>query len=80
MRKKLKQKFMPKFIVREFFLKKINRNKIIFKLFTLKLQNLEERIFSHKLFKLLLDLILNFKNSWLYLFKLNFFNFFLTQK
>lgn len=63
MRKKLKQKLMPKFIVREFFLKKFNRNRIIFKLFALKLQNLEEKFFSHKLLKLLLDLFLNFKNS-----------------
>lgn len=63
MRKKIKQKLLPKFITRKFFLKKINRNRIIFKFFALKLQNLEEKFFTQKIIKLLLDLFINFKKS-----------------
>lgn len=78
-RKKIKQKFMPKFILKNYYLKKINRHKIIFKLFILKLNSLEGPNYLKKLFKLCIDTFLDFKNSWLYFFRLNFFNFYLKK-
>lgn len=72
-RKNKKQKLQKKFIVSRYFLKKTHRWKIMFKVLFLKLSNVSGQSLKIKLLKFFLDMILNYKKAWIYLFKLAFY-------
>ena len=76
-RKKLKQKLLPKFGLKDYYLNQKKRSKIIYKIFSLKLKNLENKTLTQKIIKLCLDTFLNLKLSWFYHFKINFFSYYL---
>ena len=71
-RKKLKQK-NKKFDLSHILLKKNKRWKIFFKIFSLKVYNINASCIKLKFLKIFLDLILNVKHSWLYNFKIELY-------
>lgn len=57
----------------KYFLKKNKRFSIFFKFFFLKMINFSEFTLKSKLLKNFCDLFLNYRNSWIYRFKIKFY-------